>query len=105
MKKTPKKKEAVIDLLHRGYNQKDKKAIEFYDTVLNDLAEDIDIRGRLTKANLIEVIGYLERELQNSIDRLSSLRLELIGLATKSLSKECKARKGEADTKCVNVDL
>ena len=47
---------------HRGWTQKNKKRGEFYLTILNDLAENIEIKGRLTLPNLCEVLGWMAQE-------------------------------------------
>jgi len=56
------KKPSVGDSYSKGWNETNPKKIEEYLTILNDLAENIEVKGRLTKANLIEVLGYLQRQ-------------------------------------------
>jgi lipoate synthase len=57
-----KKAKSIGDSFHQGWAAKSKKQSEFYRTILNDLAEDVEVRGRLTRDNLIQVCGYLSAE-------------------------------------------
>lgn len=61
----------------KGIMATDKGSIEFYATVLNDLAEGIDMAHRVTAENLAEVVGHLNMEHTRMHARLSALRLSL----------------------------
>lgn len=52
----------VGELYHNGWNLRDSKRKEFFATILNDLAEDICITKRLSRENLIELAGYLQKQ-------------------------------------------
>lgn len=59
-----KPKRNLFDYHRCGYVETNKRRIEFYLTILNDLAEDTTFKRRMSVENLCEVIGYLQRENQ-----------------------------------------
>lgn len=85
--KSKAKKPNVLTLLKKGYNERDPRRLEFYATIENDLAEGIEIKGRLTRENLIEVIGHLRAVDQQRINEYNWLEMELLGLVTKSMAR------------------
>jgi hypothetical protein len=70
---------------HRGYMQKSKERGEFYLTVLNDLAEDTIITSRISRENLCEVLGWMQREHGHMVDHMNTINGELAVLMSKSL--------------------
>jgi hypothetical protein len=70
----------------RAFGRKEKVLTEFYDTIINDIAEDIEIRGRLTKKNLIEVIGYLSARNNVQNDTFVEFKTKLILLLMRELT-------------------
>jgi hypothetical protein len=75
---------------HAGWVQTNKDRVEFYLTILNDLAEDIEIPGRLTRANLVEVLGWLSKEQSNQVAHMSDIHGKLMLLAADSLVSAMK---------------
>lgn len=71
---------------HRGWNQTDKDRGEFYLTIMNDLAEDIEIKGRLTRENLAEALGWAMREREHLNDHMNEIHGKLLMTATESLA-------------------
>jgi hypothetical protein len=71
-------KETVEHILQRGWKCTDKERRELYDTIINDLAEGIEIPNRLTRSNLIETIGYLMGLQSDLNNRFQHLRDEIV---------------------------
>jgi hypothetical protein len=75
---------------HAGRMEGDRDRVEFYLTILNDLAEDIEISGRLTRANLAEVLGWMSREQGRMNDHMCGINNKLLVLAADSLISAMK---------------
>ena len=75
----------VLKTYHAGWEQKDPKRIEEYHSLINDLAEDIFIKERCTKALLIETLGYVMAEKERLIECFNELHGDVLLLAAKSL--------------------
>lgn len=76
---------SVMDRYHKGWATVDKKRHELYDTIINDLAEDIHIPSRHTVGNLCEVAGYLSRRNQDLIEHVAGISGDLILLGASCL--------------------
>jgi hypothetical protein len=70
---------------HRGWTQKNKKRGEFYLTILNDLAENIEIKGRLTLPNLCEVLGWMAQEQHLMSQHMCKVHDKMIKIAMESM--------------------
>ena len=70
---------------HRGWTQKNKKRGEFYLTILNDLAENIEIKGRLTLPNLCEVLGWMAQEQHLMTQHMCKVHDKMIKIAMESM--------------------
>lgn len=77
MKQKRRKKESVLRIYERGYDQTDPKKIEKYCGILNDLVEDIHT-SKINPTNLIEIIGYLRREYWRGIERLHDMHSQIV---------------------------
>jgi len=85
-----KKLKSISEHFRIGWISEDPKQHEFYRTVLNDLAEDIEIRSRVTQRKLAETLGYLQQCESKRIQEKEELRMDMLGVITKDMGKTCK---------------
>jgi len=78
--------EPICDAFAKGWKQTDPKRIEFYATVINDMAEDIFIPSRHSRAALAESLGWSQAQNNRHIQHLSEVNQELLLLAAKFLN-------------------
>jgi hypothetical protein len=90
MKSKQKKLISLGHAYHAGWSQTDKDRGEFYLTILNDLAEGIDIPDRHTRANLAEVLGWMSREQSHMNEHMCSIHDDMVLLATGALISAMK---------------
>lgn len=75
----------LADAYARGW-ECNKAQQEFYATILNDLAEGIEVRARLTRINLAGCLGHMRRQNNDAIECIAEMRSKLLLMAAESFN-------------------